>query len=350
MALAVRITGVGCALPAQTLTNQDLERLVETSDEWIVERSGIHERRIAGPLETSSTLGAEAARRAIASAALTPADIDLVITATSTPDGMFPATATHIQHAIGAHGAASFDVNAACAGFLMALATGAQFVHAGSARHVLVVGAEVMSRIIDWSDRTTCVLFGDGAGAVVLEAAPAGEPGGFHAFVAHSDGAQAKLLYANGPASARPHGVIEEARLVMDGRAIFRRAVEDMARASQDALSEAGLRVEDIALCVPHQANARIIGAVARALGLPEERVFVNLERYGNTSSATIPIALTEATVAGRLHAGDEILLTAFGGGLTWGALALQWSGVRVPPVNADPASGSALADLSAAR
>lgn len=353
MTLGARITGVGCFVPAQTLTNHDLAGIVDTSSEWIVERSGIHERRIAAPSDTASSLGAEAARRAIASAGLAPEQIDLVIAATCTPDGMFPATATRIQDAVGAQGAASFDVNAACTSFLMALSTAAQFVQAGGAERVLVVGTEVMSRIIDWSDRTTCVLFGDGAGAVVVERNDApGEaaPGGIEAFVAHSDGAQADLLYAPGPAAARPDGLPPDAYIRMDGRSVFRHAVAAMAAAAHDAVQQAGLSVDDIALCIPHQANIRIINAVARNLGLPEERVYVNLQRYGNTSSATIPIALSEAVADGRLQVGDHLLMAAFGGGLTWGAMVVQWAGVREAPAAVAPASGSALATLAAQR
>ena len=333
---AARIAGVGRYLPEQRLTNADLERMVDTSDEWIVDRSGIRERRIAAPEETSGSMGAQAAREALASAALDAADIDLVITGTSTPDGMFPATATHIQDVIGATAAGAFDVNAACAGFLVALSTAGQYVASGGARRVLVVGAETMSRIVDWTDRSTCVLFGDGAGAVVLERAAEGEPGAVESFLLRSDGSQADLLFAPGPASARADGVSPQAHIVMDGPGVFRQAITLMSDAAEEALSSAGLSVDDVALCIPHQANLRILNATARSLGLPEERVYVNLERYGNTSSATIPIALAEAQIEGRLAPGDHVLLVAFGGGLSWGAMVLRWSGVRVSP----PATG----------
>jgi 3-oxoacyl-[acyl-carrier-protein] synthase-3 len=325
----VRISGVGHALPDRILTNADLESMVETSDEWIVERSGIRERRIAQPHESSSTLGTEAARAALASAQLEANEIDLIVVGTSTPDGMFPATASRIQDALGASRAGAFDVNAACAGFLAALSTGMQFVAGGGARRVLVVGAETMSRILDWTDRNTCVLFGDGAGAVVLERAEVGEPGALEACVLRSDGSLANLLYCGGPAAPALAGPPSGPYIVMDGRNVFRQAVTAMSQTAADALVQAGLRVEDIALCVPHQANIRILDAVARNLGLPQERVFVNLDKYGNTSSASIPIALSEAEAAGRLTPGDHVLLLAFGGGLSWGAVVIEWSGVR---------------------
>ncbi len=332
MRQAARITGVGRYLPEKRMTNADLERMVDTTDKWIVERSGIRERRIAAAHESSSTLGAEASRRALASAGLEPADIDIVIAGTCTPDGMFPATATLIQDAIGLRDAAAFDVNAACTGFLVALSTASQFVSSGNARRALVVGAETMSRIVDWSDRDTCVLFGDGAGAVVLEGTPEGEQGAVESFLLRSDGSQADLLYARGPASPNPNGDVLNSMIVMDGRSIFRQAVTAMSNAAQEALTSAGLTADDIALCVPHQANVRILKATARNIGLPEDRVYVNLDRYGNTASATIPIALAEATAEGRLSPGDKLLFVAFGGGLSWGAMVMEWSGVVAQP------------------
>ena len=333
----VRITGLGHYLPERVLSNADLERMIDTTDEWIVERTGIRERRIAAPEESSSSLGAEAARRALASAELEAGDIDLVVVGTSTPDGMFPAAASRVQHAIGAKHAAAFDVNAACAGFLAALSTGSQFVAAGGAQRALVIGAETMSRIVDWRDRGTCVLFGDGAGALVVERAEPGQPGALESFIMRSDGGLADLLYAGGPAAPVTEGPALEARIVMDGRNVFRQAVTAMSQTASDALERAGLSIDDVALCVPHQANARIIDAIGRNLGLPSERVFVNLERYGNTSSASIPIALSEASSEGRLQPGDHVLLVAFGGGLSWGAIVVEWSGVRA-------ASGAAAA------
>ncbi|MPZ98270.1 MAG: beta-ketoacyl-ACP synthase III [Dehalococcoidia bacterium] len=341
MTVSARITGTGRYLPERILTNQDLERMVETSDQWIRERTGIRERRIAADHETSSSMGAEAARAALASAELDPREVDLVIAGTCTPDGMFPAVASRIQYAIGAPHAAAFDVNSACNGFLSAISTATQFIGTGAAQHAVVLGTETMSRILDWSDRTTCVLFGDGAGAVVLEAAQPGEPGRVEAPLLRSDGSQASLLYATGPCTPGQAGIEAEARLVMDGRAVFRSAVNAMADICSDAIAAAGLTVDDIALCVPHQANERILAATAKQLGLPMERVFMNLDRYGNTSSATIPIALSEASDEGRLQPGDRVLLTAFGGGLSWGAMVLEWSGVRAPLATAAVAAGA---------
>ncbi len=348
--LRTRISGVGRYLPERVLTNHELEQMVDTSNDWIVERSGIRERRIAADHETSGTMGARAAEEALASAGLTGADIDLVIGATCTPDGMFPATATVIQDAIGAGRASSFDVNAACTGFLTALSVGSQFVTSGSAERVLVVGSETLSRVVDWTDRGTCVLFGDGAGAVVLEPASDGEPGGLASPVLRSDGALGDLLYARGPASARSNGEAGHDPLrigsnggagdplravasciVMDGRNVFRHAITAMTEAAQTCLAGAGLAASDIALCMPHQANVRILSAFARNLGLSEERVYMNLERYGNTSAASIPIALAEAVAEGRLAPGDRVLMVAFGGGFTWGATVVEWSGVREP-------------------
>ena len=327
-----RITGVGRYVPERIMTNAELERMVDTNDEWIVERTGIHERRIAAPDETSSTLGARAGLAAIESAQIDPATIDLVIAATCTPDGMFPAVATRIQHAVGAGHAGAFDVNAACNGFMSALSTAVQFVAAGTSQRALVVGTETMSRIVDWTDRGTCVLFGDGAGAVIVERAVEGEPGRIDALLLRSDGSQADLLWASGPCTpgeAAMGAMGQEARIVMDGRSVFRHAVNALVETSMEAVTNAGLTVDDIALCVPHQANRRIITAMADRVGLPMERVYVNVDRYGNTSSATIPIALAEAEADGRLKPGDRVLLAAFGGGLSWSAMVIEWAGVR---------------------
>ncbi len=324
-----RITGVGRYVPERILTNADLEQMVETTDEWIVERTGIRERRIAAADESSSTMGARAAIAAIESAAIDPATIDLIITGTCTPDGMFPAVATRIQHAVGATGAGAFDVNAACNGFMSALSTASQFITAGGANRALVVGAETMSRIVDWTDRGTCVLFGDGAGAVIVERSAEGEPGHIDSLLLRSDGSQAGLLWANGPCSPAMAGLADEVRVIMDGRSVFRSAVNALAETSAEAVARAGLTIDDIALCVPHQANRRIITAMADRVGMPMERVYVNVDRYGNTSSATIPIALAEAEAEGRLKPGDRVLLAAFGGGLSWSAMVLEWAGVR---------------------
>ncbi len=328
MTLPARISGVGRYVPERVLTNQELEAMVDTSSDWIVERTGIYERRIAADHETTSTMGTEAARRALASAGIEADTLDLIITGTCTPDGLFPAAASRIQNAIGATRAGAFDVNAACMGFLSAFSAASQFIATGTANRVLVVGAETLSRIVDWTDRGTCVLFGDGAGAVVLERAVEGEPGAVHSLRLRSDGSQAGLLYSDGPCSTVVEGLTREAKIVMDGRAIFRQAVTMMCDSATEVLAQAGLGVQDIALVVPHQANLRIITAMSDRLGVPAERVYVNVHRYGNTSSATIPIALAEAEAEGRLQPGDRVLFASFGGGLSWGAMVIEWAGV----------------------
>ena len=340
--MAARIVGVGKHLPQRVLSNQDLERMVETSDQWIVDRTGIRERRIAAEGESAATLGAEAARMALRTAALDAASLDLVICATCTPDGLFPATASLIQEALGARRAAAFDINAACTGFLAALSTGSQFIETGSYERVLIVGAEVFSRIVDWKDRTTCVLFGDAAGAVLLERAPASQ-GSVSSMIMKSDGSGARFLYARGPTSS-PLSLTEAEgyNVVMDGREIFRFAVRAMEEASREAIGAAGLRVEDIACVIPHQANQRIISAVAKGLGVPNERVFSNVERYGNTSSASIPVALCEAWEEGRLTPGDNLLFVAFGAGLAWGASVVEWTGVGTESTAVQAGAGAA--------
>ena len=324
--MAARIVGVGKYLPSKVLTNADLERMVETSDDWIVERTGIRELHIVADDETTATLGARAASMALETAGLTPDQVDLIVCATLSPDGMFPASASLIQDAIGAKHAGAFDVNAACNGFVVALATAAQFINAGVYERVLVVGAEALSRIIDWTDRSTCILFGDGAGALVLERA---ESGGPSAFILRSDGSGADLLYARGPASA-PSSFLkaESYNIVMDGREVFKFAVRSMEEASRQAIEQAGLTPDDIDYLLPHQANHRIMTAYAKALGLGADRLISNVDRYGNTSSASIPIALCEAWEEGRLHEGDRIVITAVGGGLSWGACVAEWTGI----------------------
>ncbi|HLF79316.1 MAG TPA: beta-ketoacyl-ACP synthase III [Dehalococcoidia bacterium] len=324
--MAARIVGVGKYVPEKVMTNLELETMVETSDDWIVERTGIRERRIAAAHETASSMGAEAARMALHTAGVGPESVDLIICATMTPDGMFPASAAAIQEALGARNAAAFDVNAACAGFIAALATGSQFVNTGVYERVLVVGAEVLSRIVDWSDRGTCVLFGDGAGAVLLERSDRGGPS---AFVLKNDGSGGHLLYAKGLTSA-PASLAETEGfcIVMDGREVFRFAVRAMEEASRQSLQMAGLGVDDIAFVVPHQANQRIISAVAKNLGVPSERVISNVERYGNTSAASVPLALCEAWEEGRLKDGDKLVIVAFGGGLAWGSAIVEWTGL----------------------
>jgi 3-oxoacyl-[acyl-carrier-protein] synthase-3 len=334
-----RIAGLGKYLPERVVTNADLEKLVDTTDAWIQERTGILERRQAAGDESASTLGIQAARDALAQAEINAADLDLVIAATTSPDGMFPAIASYIQDGIGARRAGAFDINAACVGFVTAMATASQFIATGAAERVLVVGADVLSRIVDWTDRGTCVLFGDGAGAVVLEASDGGRP---FSFVLRSDGSVADALYASGPCAA-PLLADPGAHFIrMDGRQVFKFAVHAMDSATREVLAGAGLTVDDIDLLVPHQANLRIITATAKALGLPPEKAMINVDRYGNTSSASIPMALCEALEQDRLHAGDHVILVAFGGGLVWGALLLEWAPVGPMAARATPAAAHA--------
>jgi 3-oxoacyl-[acyl-carrier-protein] synthase-3 len=326
-----RIAGLGRYLPERVLTNADLERMVDTSDQWVRDRTGIRERHIAAPHETTSSLALNASRAALERAGIEAAGLDLVIAATTTPDGLFPSVASLVQEGLGAHRAGAFDVNAACMGFMSALATAHQFIAAGSARRVLVIGAEVLSRIVNWEDRGTCVLFGDGAGALVLEASEFGGPLGF---VLRSDGSKRGQLYAEGPCGPRGadgKGPLE-CYIHMDGPAIFKFAVHAMTDALRETFAGAGLGPGDIDLLVPHQANLRIIQGVAKALGLAPEQAMVNVERYGNTSSASIPMALCEAWETGRLREGARVALCGFGGGLAWGAMLLEWTTTGVAP------------------
>ena len=320
-----RIAGLGKYLPERILTNLDLQRMVDTSDTWIQDRTGVRERRVAADHETASSMGIEAARQALDQAEIDPNDIDLVIGATMTPDGMFPAIGSLIQHGLGAGHAGAFDVNTACVGFLTGLATASQFIASGAYQRVLVVGSEVVSRIIDWNDRGTCVLFGDGAGAVVLEAS---DRAGTLSFVLQSEGSRADKLYAPGPCG--PVGATDAGHyfISMDGPHIFKFAVQAMEAATREAVGRAGLTLNDIDLLVPHQANLRIINATAKALGLPPERTMVNVDRYGNTSCASIPIALREAWEQGRLDDAKRVALVSFGGGLAWASLVLEWAPV----------------------
>ncbi len=339
MTIRSRISGMGKYVPERILTNFDLEKLVDTSDTWIQERTGVRERHIAADDETASTMGIQAAQQALAQAEVSPGDLDLIIAATTSPDGMFPAIACRIQDGLGANRAGAFDINAACVGFLSALATASQFIATGTYERILVVGSEVLSRIIDWTDRGTCVIFGDGAGAVVLEAA---EQGGPLSFVFHSDGSGAQSLYANGPCSA-PNGLETDSYFIsMDGRHIFKFAVQAMESAIREAIDKAGLDLSDVDLLIPHQANLRIINATAKALGLPPERAMINVDRYGNTSSASIPMALREAWEQGRLHEGDRLAMVTFGGGLVWGAMIFEWSAVGPVRPAAAPAHATA--------
>lgn len=318
------VAGVGAALPERVLTNHDLADMVDTSDEWIVSRTGIRERRIAADGETTADLATAAARRALCDAGIKADSIDLIIVATATPDHTFPATAVMVQERLGLTGGAAFDVAAVCSGFVYALTTANALLAAGQGRRALVIGAETFSRIIDWSDRTTCVLFGDGAGAVVLEAAGrqgGGEPRGIIAASLRSDGAHRdKLFVDGGPSLTRTVG-----HLRMRGQEVFRFAVAATVDVVEDVLAKAGMSAADLDWFVPHQANKRIISASARKLGIAPEKVVSTVENHGNTSAASIPLALDVAYQSGRLKPGDLVLLEAMGGGFTWGAVLLRW-------------------------
>ncbi len=326
-AIGVRIAGLGKSLGENILTNEDLERMVDTSDEWIRTRTGIGTRHIAARQTATSDLALRAARQALDHARLAPSDLDLIIVATVTPDMAFPSVACLLQAELAAGHAAAFDLSAACSGFLYSLDVGARFIQSGRYQHVLVVGAETLSRITDYSDRRTCVLFGDGAGAAVLEPAPAGK--GMLSSVLGADGNGRDLMYLPAGGSRRPASMETVQTglhyIKMNGNEVFKYAVRIMGDVTTQALSGAGLGVADVDLFIPHQANYRIIDATARRLGLPPEKVFVNIERYGNMSAATIPIALREAEEEGRLRDGAIVVLAAFGGGLTWAASVWRW-------------------------
>lgn len=323
------ITGWGMAVPEKVLTNADLEKMVETSDAWIRERTGIRERRIAAPEEHPSVLGARAALKALEVARLHPREVELIICATSSPEYLFPATACLIQDAIGAAKAGAFDLLAACSGFIYAVQMAAQAIRSGAIQNALVIGAETLSRITNWKDRNTCILFGDGAGAFVLQASD--QPGGVLAAVMHSDGSGGNLLILPAGGSRMPASLDTVSNghhyIYMDGREVFRFAIRVLAQSTLEVVEKAGLQLEDIRWIIPHQANYRIIEAAARGLKLPMERFIMNLDRYGNTSTASIPIATCEAAEKGLLKAGDKIVFTGFGAGLTWGALIAEWTG-----------------------
>lgn len=325
------IAGTGSYLPERILTNADLQKLVDTSDEWITTRTGIKERHIAAPDETTSDMAAKAARRALESAGISASELDLIIVATVSPDMFFPATACLLQDKIGAHNAVAFDISAACSGFLYAMQVARHFINTGNRRTVLVVGAEKLSSLVNWDDRNTCVLFGDGAGAAVLRRAEDGQsqPGRVVSTVMGTDGSLAHLLRVPGGGSACPITPDNAAQRLntihMEGRETFKHAVTRMLQASEEALAKADLTAADVTLLIPHQANHRIISAIGERLGVPVEKTFVNLDRYGNTSAATIPIALDEALRGGRIKSGDIVLLVAFGGGFTWASSVIAW-------------------------
>lgn len=318
------VRGTGSALPRRVMKNSDFEGVVETSDEWIVQRTGIRERHIAAPDETTASLGETAARNALDAARLTPADIDLIVLATSTPNNTFPATAVEIQERLGMSHGFAFDMQAVCSGFVYAVNTADLHIRGGMSRRALVIGSETFSRLLDWNDRSTCVLFGDGAGAIVLEAAE-GEgtlaDRGVLAASLRSDGAHRCKLYVDGGPSTT--GTVGHLR--MEGREVFKHAVGMISDVIETVFDQAGIAADDIDWFVPHQANKRIIDASAKKLGIAPEKVVITVDRHGNTSAASVPLALHTAVADGRIKRGDLVLLEAMGGGFTWGAVLLRW-------------------------
>ena len=330
------VTGWGRYAPAQVLTNADLERMVDTNDEWIRTRTGIRERRVAAAHETTASMGAVAALRAIRTAGIDPDDIDLILLATLTPDYWMPSTAALVKEAIGNTKAAAFDVMAACSGFVYAFSTAQAYINAGLAQHVVVIGAELLTRFLDYTDRSTCILFGDGAGVVVLSASE--QPGGALGIELTTDPQGAYMIWLPAGGAKAPPSADTIARgehyVRMEGNATYRFATKTMATTALESIRRSGLTPDDIDLFIPHQANIRIIEAVAKGLNLPMERIFVNLDRYGNTSAASVPIALAEAVNEGRVQIGDNVTMVAFGAGFTSGAVTVEWT--------ADPARGLA--------
>jgi 3-oxoacyl-[acyl-carrier-protein] synthase-3 len=319
------------AVPERVMTNSELARLVDTSDEWIVQRTGIKERRIASEKETTSTLSTLAAERALEIADVLPEDVDMVIVATATPEYAFPSVACLVQDAIGAEAAAAFDVSAACTGFITALGIASEAIRSGSINVAVVVGAETLSKVTNWQDRGTCILFGDGAGAFVLKGSDT--PGGIMSYLMRSDGSGSDLLALRSIGSNRPQGVpaLLDHTIEMNGREVFRFATRVMNTITREAVDVAGFKLEDIHLIIPHQANRRIIEAAARSLEMPDDKFYINVDKYGNTSAASIPIATCEAVAEGRVKPNDKIVFVGFGGGLTWGAIAAHWD-VTPPP------------------
>ncbi|MBW7458522.1 beta-ketoacyl-ACP synthase III [Paenibacillus sepulcri] len=324
---SVGIIGTGKYVPERILTNHELEQMVDTNDEWIVSRTGIRERRIAAPEQATSDLAFHASTAALKAAGITAEELDLIIVATITPDMFFPSTACLLQEKLGAKRAAAFDLSAACSGFIYGLATATSMISTGMYRHVLVVGAECLSRITDYTDRNTCILFGDGAGAVVVGAVPEGR--GFKSFELGADGGGGDLLKISGGGSRNPstaQTIADKQHFIyMAGSEVFKFAVRIMGNAAEEALRKAGMDKGDIDLLIPHQANIRIIQSALNRLSLPEEKSMINLHNYGNVSAASIPIALAEAVEQDRVHDGDRLVMVGFGGGLTWGASVLVW-------------------------
>lgn len=328
------VVGWGTEIPKQVMTNDDLSKIIDTNDEWIQARTGIRERRIADERDTAASLGLRAARKALRVANMQPDEIDLIVTATSSPQYLFPSTASLIQDKLGATNAGAFDVLAACSGFIYALGLAASQVRSGAVDTAIVIGTEVLSRILDWSDRGTAILFGDGAGAFVLQAS--NTPGGVREYVIHSDGSGGDLLFAK--SGARPttyaNGKHPDASIVeMNGREVFRFATRVMASATREVIEQADLTINDIDVIVPHQANSRIIQAAARGLNLTEDKFIMTVDKYANTSTASIPMALVEAVENGRIKRNDRLVLVGFGGGLTWGAAIVEWD-VEPQPVS----------------
>jgi len=318
------VAGCGSYLPEKIITNKEMEDIVDTTDEWIIERTGIKQRHIAADDELTSDLAVKAAQRALTDAGLTANDIDLIVLATSTPDQTFPSTATRVQAALGMDKGAAFDVQAVCSGFIYALATADNFVRAGQAKHVLVIGAETFSRILDWKDRTTCVLFGDGAGAVVLSAGPSSgtnKDQGILSSHLHSDGRYNDLLYVDGGVSSTK----STGYLRMKGKEVFRHAVVNLASVVKEALDFNGLTTDDVDMVIPHQANKRILDATIRKLKISPTKVAVTVEKHANTSAASIPLALAQMVKENRIARGDIIVLEAMGGGFTWGSCLIRW-------------------------
>jgi len=315
------VKGSGSALPKRAVSNDELAKTVDTSDEWIVERSGIRNRYLAGEGETTSTMATQAARNALAAAGIEGRDVDLIVLATTTPDQTFPATATLVQDALGCNGCIAFDVAAVCSGFLYGIAVADSMLRTGMARCALVIGAETMSRILDWDDRATCVLFGDGAGAIVLKAEDVAESGpGVLETRLHADGAHNSLLYCDGGAGTSD----KVGKVRMKGREVFRHAVVNLADVLGEVLDAAGISADDLDWVVPHQANARILDATARKLGLPDDKIVITVDKHANTSAASVPLALDVAIRDGRIKPGDMVMLEAMGGGFTWGASLLR--------------------------
>lgn len=323
------LVGTGAYLPEAILTNHDIEKKVDTSDEWIVTRTGIRERRIADSGESSSDLAVNAARQAIDSANIKVDDIDMIILCTSTPDILFPATACFVQKKLGATRSAAYDISAVCSGFVFGISIAEQYIKSGRYQYILVIGSEVNSRIVDWSDRSTCILFGDGAGAVVLKRTESDIPRGVLSTHIYSDGNQAQLIGVPGAIGRSGFNSADvdngQYFIKMDGNATFKTAVKRMCEVALEALQFNGLKLEDVSLMIPHQANKRIIDAVGKKLRFPPKKVFINIDKYGNTSAASIPIAIHEAKNSGRICSGDLILLLVVGAGLTWGAGLIRW-------------------------